>query len=426
MKSLFSSSVAAVAALILTACGGGGESSTESASSDSALTGVFVDAVVSGLNYSCSSGSSAKTNAVGEYTCKSKDRVTFFLGKYELGDCGAAKMVSPYTLYPNSNRAAINVAQLLQAIDSDGDSSNGITVPEGFSELDNFSLRPTDASFDEEIQKLLSKTLTDEETAQTHLNSTLELPVTKTGFTAEWLEGKTLYSPFKDTQDYDKDGGTTDWILVASRYKDGLRSRDLLADGSFERVNDRFWIENGALKISEEGVVTTKTIITADATKITQKVLLAGVDTNQTEYTFYEKADAQAYIVEMSHPCKCGVFTDIFIEGNTLYSVVLDTEDYDGDGSTTDWILLAENYENGYRRLDYTADGVFEVTTDTYEIIDGIIKISRDETWIEKAIKSVSSTNITVTVTSSSGGTDKTVYEFYNKADAEAYMNSLI
>lgn len=425
MKNVINASIMAAAVVAFTACGGGGESSTESASSTQPLTGVFVDAAVSGLNYRCSSGSSAKTNAAGEYTCNSKDRVTFFLGKYEVGSCGAAKLVSPYTLYPNSNRAAINVARLLQTIDSDGDPSNGITVPEGFSALDNFSVRPTDASFEEEIQKLLSKTLIDGETAQTHLNGTLELPSTGIGYTAAWLEGKTLYSPFKDTQDYDKDGSTTDWIVVASTYKDGLRSRDLLADGSYERVGDKFWIENGALNIREEGVVTTNTIISADAIKITQKVFLDGVDTNQTEYTFYEKADAQAYIVEMSHPCKCGIFTDIFIEGNTLYSVIKDTEDHDGDGSTTDWILLAENYENGYRRLDYTADGVFEVTTDTYEIIDGIIKISRDETWIKKAIKSVSSTNITVTVVSSSGEAEEIVYEFYNKADAEAYMNTL-
>ncbi|MBE0497636.1 MAG: hypothetical protein IBX43_00170 [Campylobacterales bacterium] len=43
----------------------------------------------------------------------------------------------------------------------------------------------------------------------------------------------------------------------------------------------------------------------------------------------------------------------------------------------------------------------------------------------KKAIKSVSSTNITVTVVSSSGEAEETVCEFYNKADAEAYMNIL-
>lgn len=425
MKSLIGSSVAAVAAIVFTACGGGGGGSAESAASTQSLTGIFVDAAVSGLNYKCSSGSSAKTNVAGEYTCNNKDRVTFFLGKYELGACETVKIVSPYTLYPNSNRAAINVAQLLQTIDSDGDPSNGITVPEGFSELDNFSVRPTDASFDAEIQKLLSKTLIDEETAQTHLNDTLELPVAKAGFSAEWLEGKTLYSPFKDINDDDRDGETTDWILVASTYKKGLRSRDLLADGNYERVSDEFWVENGVLNIREDATLITKTIISADAIKITQKVLFNGVDTNQTEYAFYKKEDAHAYIVEMSHPCKCGIFTDIFIEGNTLYSVVPDTEDYNGDGNVTDLILLAENYENGYRRLDYAADGVFEMTSDSYEIIDGVLKISRGETWIKKAIRNVSLTNITVVITSSSGESEKTVYEFYNKADAQAYMSTL-
>jgi hypothetical protein len=430
MKNFTNASIVAATVLVLTACGGGGGSnststeSTESTVSYPPLTGQFIDSYVTGLAYDCSSGSKGVTNETGEYTCNSRDTVTFLLGKYMLGSCEANEIVTPYTLYTYNSSAAINVAQLLQTIDSDDDPSNGITVPEGFSELDSITVRPTDDTFDEAIQAALSKKLLNGRTAQNHLNGTLNLPSAGTGYTANWLEGRTLYSAIKDSGDADNDGGTTDWVLRAEKYENGYRSLDLLADGTFETADDTFEIINGVLNINEGAVLLTKTVIAADMVRISQRVTVDGNDTNKTEYEYYKKDEAQAYIVQMSYPCKCGVFTDIFIEGNTLYSVIKDTQDHDNDGSTTDWILLAEKYENGHRLLDYTADGVYEVTTDTYEIIDGILKISRGDTWITKTISEVSAIKITETVALSSGEADKTVYEFYNKADAEVYLNT--
>lgn len=428
MKKVINATIVVTATvLIFTACGGGGSnsSSTESAVSYPPLTGQFVDSPVIGLAYECSSGGKGVTNETAEYTCNSRDTVTFLLGKYVLGSCEANETVTPYTLYTYNSSAAINVAQLLQTIDNDDDSSNGITVPEGFSELDNVTVRPTDALFDTQIQTALSKTLRDGRTAQTHLNGTLNLPSAGTGYTVGWLEGRTLYSVLKDSGDADKDGGTTDWVIRAEKYENGYRSLDLLADGTFETADDAFEIIGGVLNINEGAVLLTKTVIAADMVRISQRVTVDGNDTNKTEYEFYNKDEAEAYIAQLSYPCACGVFTTIFIDGNTLYSVIKDTDDHDKDGSTTDWILLAEKYENGHRLLDYTADGVFEVTTDTYEIIDGILKISRGDTWITKTISEVSAIKITETVASSTGGTNKTVYEFYNKAEAEAYMNTL-
>ncbi len=427
MKKGFNASIIAATVVLFSACGGGsgGSSSTESAVSYPPLTGKFIDSHVIGLAYDCSSGGKGVTNETGEYTCKSNDEVTFLLGKYVIGRCAANETVTPYTLYYYNSTAAINVAQLLQTIDSDNDPSNGITIPEGFSELDNVTVRPLDASFDMQIQAALSKTLIDGKMAQNHLNGTLSLPSAETGYTAGWLEGRTLYSVIKDINDADKDGGITDWVLQAEKYENGYRSLDLLADGTFEATSDTFGINSGILTINEGSVLVTKRIIAADMTRISQRATVDGNDTNKTEYEFYNKKDAEEYIMHMSYPCACGVFTDIFIDENTLYSVIKDTEDHDKDGSTTDWILLAEKYENGHRLLDYTADGIFEVTTDTYEIIEGILKISRGDTWITKTINEVSAVKIIETVASSSGGADKTVYEFYNKAEAEAYMNTL-
>lgn len=54
---------------------GGSSSSTTSVDTK---TGVFLDSVVEGLNYSCvSSGLSGKTNAKGEYKYKDGDTCTY-------------------------------------------------------------------------------------------------------------------------------------------------------------------------------------------------------------------------------------------------------------------------------------------------------------------------------------------------------------
>ena len=106
-------------ALLLLGCGGGGDGGATYAKDT--VTGQFVDAAVSGLNYTCSSGATGVTNVDGEFTCNTGDTVTFYIGTYEIGSATAQMVITPYTLEPEDQEAAINIAQLLQTMDSDGD-----------------------------------------------------------------------------------------------------------------------------------------------------------------------------------------------------------------------------------------------------------------------------------------------------------------
>lgn len=129
--------------LVLSCSSGGGgdstvddsttESTTESTTDDSAdettpeesvpsVTGKFIDSAVSGLSYTCSpSAKSGVTNSSGEFTCDEGDTVTFKLGDITLGSAVSVTttVVTPYTIFPDNEDAAINLAQLLQTIDSD-------------------------------------------------------------------------------------------------------------------------------------------------------------------------------------------------------------------------------------------------------------------------------------------------------------------
>jgi len=189
MKKVIQGSIAAAAILLFAACGSGdGDSSTTTTTS-----GVFVDSPVGGLSYSCTSGATGLTNSSGQFTCKTGDTISFSLGNYSIGSCTIGTTVSPRTLYPSNDTAVINIAQLLQTIDADNNSSNGITIPVSFSSLDGITTTPEDASFDTDMGTALSTALVTEEDAAAHLNETLsDLGLESFQLTISDLAGKKI------------------------------------------------------------------------------------------------------------------------------------------------------------------------------------------------------------------------------------------
>ena len=144
------------------------------------VTGVFVDAAVSGLNYSCSSGDSSLTDNLGTFTCTNGDTVSFSLGDIPLGEVAVSETITPLTLFPSNPEAALNVAQLLQSVDSDGDPSNGITpdsaaVEHIVSTIGTANLDFEATNFDTLLAAALpaGSSLVDETTARTHLQDSL-------------------------------------------------------------------------------------------------------------------------------------------------------------------------------------------------------------------------------------------------------------
>lgn len=127
--------VAISLAALFVGCGGGGSSSSgasTSTQSSSSLIGVFVDAPVSGIEYTAKpSGYSGVTNAAGEFKYSSGDVVTFNLGAVTLGSAAGSQKVTPLNL---ANTTDVNDAKVvtmlraLQSLDQDGDLTNGIQI----------------------------------------------------------------------------------------------------------------------------------------------------------------------------------------------------------------------------------------------------------------------------------------------------------
>ncbi len=129
LRSFRLSSLCVATALALGACGGGGDDAPTVAVGTQ--TGVFVDSAVSGLSYETSSGVKGTTDALGQFKYNPGDTVTFKIGSVTLGTGQATGTVTPAHISEggeDSNKFT-NLLVLLQSLDTDGDPSNGISLP---------------------------------------------------------------------------------------------------------------------------------------------------------------------------------------------------------------------------------------------------------------------------------------------------------
>ena len=187
MKTITTLSLATITALFI-GCGGGSSGTTTGTSSvagsqtsSSAIVkngGIFVDAPVQGLSYTCqSSGTSGTTDATGRYDCAQGDTtVTFGIGSRNLGTTAIADVITPKSFFYGTNREdeILNLAQLLQTMDKDGNPDNGIELDE--TAILNWQSNHTGfdaADFDSEIANILGKALVNETVAREHMNSAL-------------------------------------------------------------------------------------------------------------------------------------------------------------------------------------------------------------------------------------------------------------
>ena len=119
-------------------------------------------------------------------------------------------------------------------------------------------------------------------------------------------------------------------------------------------------------------------------------------------------------------------YTYEWINGKTVYTVITDSEDDDKDGVYNELLLIAFKYVDGYRYVDFSADGNFDITTDRYTITDGVLKTQEENgDWDSQKIMSVDSTKIIHTTEVSWDDETSIDYDFFNKKDAELYMKNL-
>ncbi|MDC8829691.1 pectinesterase family protein [Alteromonas gilva] len=95
------------------------------------LTGQFVDAPVGGLSYSSESFPDGTTNANGEFDYFRGDQITFSIGDLVFPSAPASSLLTPLALFKTDNPfnpSVVNTLRLLQALDTDADPSNGISI----------------------------------------------------------------------------------------------------------------------------------------------------------------------------------------------------------------------------------------------------------------------------------------------------------
>lgn len=115
----------------LAACGGDTSSNASgSSTSAAAVTGVLLDAAVSGVDYA-STSKSGTTNASGQFNCITGETVSFTLGGIALGSAPCGANITPLDLAAATSSAdakVLNRLLFLQSLDEDGNPANGIQI----------------------------------------------------------------------------------------------------------------------------------------------------------------------------------------------------------------------------------------------------------------------------------------------------------
>ena len=118
--------------MLLSGCGSSDNTTTQDTS-----TGYFIDSAVKGVHYTTTSGLEGDTDELGRFHYNNGDEVELSIGKIILGTTkpGTNGEVTPKTLIageavPDENETAsiTLMLQFLQSLDSDANSSNGITI----------------------------------------------------------------------------------------------------------------------------------------------------------------------------------------------------------------------------------------------------------------------------------------------------------
>jgi uncharacterized protein (DUF302 family) len=109
----------ALSGLLLASFSGCGEDST---TTDTSLTGYYIDSAVDGVDYTTTSGKSGTTGVDGAFRFNSGDSATFKVGDLVLRT--QASLQDGAKVYETDDRAIT----FLQSVDLDGNASNGITL----------------------------------------------------------------------------------------------------------------------------------------------------------------------------------------------------------------------------------------------------------------------------------------------------------
>ena len=127
--SLVISNVAVVVVLFISGCGNNSNSGNKQSTNTALNKGIFTDSPVKNLFYQTSSGIKGYTDQNGTFNYKTGDYVTFKLNNLTLGEAKASSVVTPNSFFMRSDYNLLDIAFVLQSLDTDGNISNGIQLP---------------------------------------------------------------------------------------------------------------------------------------------------------------------------------------------------------------------------------------------------------------------------------------------------------
>ncbi|MCI0507332.1 MAG: hypothetical protein L0Z73_14645 [Gammaproteobacteria bacterium] len=177
--------------IFLIACSSGGDGGAPSGGTSGTpdpqpeiLTGVFLDSLVSGVNYRTET-QSGMTNTNGEFNYINSEHVAFSIDGIVLGATQAGPVVTPLMLVDGAMDATdprvINIVRLLMTLDSDGNPGNGIEIPAlAHTAATGLTVDFASAAFATDVQALVDAVkgpgtqLVDAGSAQNHFNTSLK------------------------------------------------------------------------------------------------------------------------------------------------------------------------------------------------------------------------------------------------------------
>jgi len=156
---------------------------TLSATHKPTLVGVVIDSAVGNLRYDGPATLDGTTNDQGQFNYQPGDLITFKVGDIALPAVTGKPIITVVNFAGSNdinNTTLVNIARFLQSLDSDGDPTNGISIPEsahtaGTGQTLNFG----SASFDTAAGPIVAsaipgRTLVSPNTAIAHVQSTLD------------------------------------------------------------------------------------------------------------------------------------------------------------------------------------------------------------------------------------------------------------
>lgn len=327
----------------------------------------YIDSAVSGVNYTCGSQEGI-TGADGSFTFEYGSGCTFYLGDMELRGVDSNLLFDGNNVYETD----VNIARILQSLDSDGDASNGITIDaeiiEAIAEAGITTLPDTveELAALEEVLIANELTLVSIDDAQDHLDETVIQLL---------LAGNTFYAVGQDVND------ATDIWGGAATFNADLTEITFIetygGNGETEIMSISLDGDRLIFGDDSDGSYTTIGENKGDYIEVTDHYSDGTIERNIRFY--FDQAKAEAYLESITTsvilPSDSIAITEAMLSGKTFYDTF--TEDF-SNGASTCYASMTISASLGTRHeICYDSEGLqtFDDSfTFPFVLIDGKLR----------------------------------------------------